>query len=131
MGQFGIRLLLTWVVRILIESSPILMTTKPDALYQFKIHIKGISPMIWRRFIVWDDTTIAELHYVVQLIMGWQDTHLNCFKIYGKDYGVYHSGGLTFCDHPMEVHLCDLSLRPNTKFSYEYDFTEERSAAHW
>lgn len=101
------------------------MAILPEALYQFKIHLKDISPMIWRRFQVRSDTTIAELHYLVQLIMGWQDTHLNCFKIYGKAYGVYHSGGLTFSDNPMNVHLQDLQLRINRKFAYEYDFTED------
>lgn len=100
------------------------MTAQPEALYQFKIHLIGISPMIWRRFTVQSNTTIAELHYIVQLIMGWQDIHLNCFKIYGKDYGVYHSGGLMFIDNPMSVYLQDLQLRINGKFTYEYDFTE-------
>lgn len=101
------------------------MATQSKALYQFKIHIRGISPMIWRRFLVSSDTSIAELHYIVQLIMGWQDIHLNCFKIYGKDYGVYHSGGLPFDDDPMSIRLQDLQLRINIKFTYEYDFSED------
>jgi hypothetical protein len=124
-GQFAIQLLLNRAICILIESKPNPMVNQQEALYQFKVHLKGISPMIWRRFIVSADTTIAELHYVVQLVMGWQDTHLNCFKIYGKEYGVYHSGGMAFCDNPMKVRLQDLCLRTNSKFSYEYDFTED------
>ncbi|MEM6846158.1 MAG: plasmid pRiA4b ORF-3 family protein [Bacteroidota bacterium] len=101
------------------------MATQPKVFYQFKIHLKGVSPMIWRRFQVRADMTIAELHYVVQLVMGWQDTHLNCFKIYGKDYGVFHSGGLPFDEDPMSIRLRDLRLRVNTKFTYEYDFSED------
>jgi hypothetical protein len=81
--------------------------------------------MIWRRFIVRADTTIAELHFINQLIMRWSDSHLNCFKIYGKDYGVAHIGGMMFSDHPMTVGLQDLRLRFNGKFTYEYDFTED------
>lgn len=80
--------------------------------------------MIWRRFIVRADTTIAELHFIVQLIMGWSDTHLNCFKIYGKEYGVTYIGGLMFSDHPMKVCLKDLRPYINWKFTYEYDFND-------
>ena len=79
--------------------------------------------MIWRRFQVSSDTTIAELHYIVQLIMGWQDTYLNCFKIYGKDYGVYHDSGLMFSDEQISVSLQDLRLRVNGKLAYDYNFT--------
>lgn len=100
------------------------MTAEPEVLYQFKIHLSGISPMIWRRFIVSSDTNIAELHYIIQLVMGWDDSHLNCFKIYGKDYGVYHSGGMMFDDNPMDVLLKDLRPTKNWKFTYEYNFTE-------
>ncbi|MBX2842478.1 MAG: plasmid pRiA4b ORF-3 family protein [Flammeovirgaceae bacterium] len=42
--------------------------------------------MIWRRIQVRGDTTIAELHYIIQLVMGWEDDHLNCFKINGREY---------------------------------------------
>lgn len=100
------------------------MATQSETLYQFKIHIRGISPMICRRSLTRSVTSIAELHYIVQLLMGWQDTYLNCFKIYGKDYGVYHDGGLMFSDDPMSVLLQDLRLRTNGKFTYQYNFTE-------
>ena len=56
--------------------------------------------------------------------MGWQDTHLNGFKNYGKDYGVHHSDGLTFSDDSMKIHLHDLHLSINSTFSYQYDFAE-------
>lgn len=43
--------------------------------YQLKIVLVGISPMIWRRIKVSSDITIAELHYVIQIVMGWQEEH--------------------------------------------------------
>ncbi len=101
------------------------MDTHSEALYQFKIYLKGISPMIWRRFLTRSVISIAELHYIVQLVMGWKDTHLNCFKIYGKAYGVYHDGGLMFDNDPTNMYLCNLGFRPNTRFSYEYDFAND------
>ncbi|MEO1006364.1 MAG: hypothetical protein AAFW67_11060 [Cyanobacteria bacterium J06638_38] len=30
----------------------------------------GISPMIWRRIKVSSDSTIADLHYIIQIAMG-------------------------------------------------------------
>lgn len=81
-------------------------------------------PMIWRRLLVSDTHTIADLRYILQIAMGWSDDHLNCFTIHGKEYGVYHSGGIGFSDDPETVRLADLQLREREKFRYEYDFTD-------
>lgn len=62
--------------------------------------------------------------YILQIAMGWSDDHLNCFTIHGKEYGVYHSGGIEFSDDPETVRLADLQLREREKFRYEYDFTD-------
>lgn len=96
---------------------------KRKSIYQLKIHLLKVSPMIWRRIQVRGDTTIAELHYIIQLVMGWSDEHLNCFTINGRKYGVYHDGGLQFTDNSMEVYVSDLQLKKNRKFSYTYNFT--------
>jgi len=37
-------------------------SSKPPEVYQFRIVLCGISPMIWRRVLVGSDITIAELH---------------------------------------------------------------------
>jgi hypothetical protein len=39
--------------------------------------------------------------------MGWSDSHLHRFRIYGKDFGVYHMGGPIFDDNPKEIRLAD------------------------
>ena len=44
-------------------------------IYQLHIFILGISPMIWRRVQVRSDSTIADLHYIIQIAMGWTDSH--------------------------------------------------------
>ena len=94
------------------------------ATYQLHVSLVGISPMIWRRLWVRGDSTIADLHYILQIAMGWSDDHLNRFTIHGKDYGVYHSGGICFSDDPAQVRLADLQLREREKFLYEYDFSD-------
>ncbi|WP_204378315.1 IS1096 element passenger TnpR family protein [Hymenobacter lapidarius] len=45
------------------------------AVYQLKIHLVGISPQIIRHVLVRVDTTLAELHRVFQVAMGWDNWH--------------------------------------------------------
>lgn len=80
--------------------------------------------MIWRRLQVSGDHTIADLHYILQIAMGWSDEHLNRFTIHGKQYGVSHVGGIFFSNDPNTVKLADLRLREREKFIYEYNFTD-------
>ena len=93
-----------------------------DLIYQLKIVLTGLSPMIWRRLLVRGSTSIAQLHYIIQIAMGWEDEHLNRFHIYGKDYGVYHDGGMSFSDNPHQVPLAAFQFRKNDRFQYEYNF---------
>ena len=94
----------------------------PVHVYQLKVWIQAISPMVWRRLLVRSDSTLADLHYTLQIAIGWSDTHLNRFHIHGKDYGVYHSGGISFADDPEQVSLSAFGFRPRERFLYEYDF---------
>ena len=60
--------------------TPVASTAGDDllaAVYQFKIHLLGISPHIYRRVLVRGDTTLAELHHVFQVTMGWENWHLH------------------------------------------------------
>jgi len=66
--------------------------SEPLVIYQLHIFILGISPMIWRRVKVRRDSTIADLHCIIQIAMGWTDTHLHRFIIHGKDYGIAQIG---------------------------------------
>ncbi len=56
-------------------------------VYQRKVALRAITPMIRRRLCVTSDTTIAQLHDVVQIAMGWEDLQLHQFRIHGKTYG--------------------------------------------
>lgn len=95
-------------------------------VYQFKVVLREVSPMVWRRLLLRSDQSIADLHYVIQIAMGWSDQHLNCFRIHGKDYGVAHIGGLSFSDHARHVSLASFRFRIRERFLYEYDYYD-----HW
>jgi hypothetical protein len=95
-------------------------------IYTLKIVLRGISPMIWRRLRVPGSTSLAQLHYVIQTIYGWDDDNLHQFHIYGKDYGINYDGGLGYSDNAHKVYLDDFAFDAGDKFSYEYNFFE-----HW
>lgn len=99
------------------------MTATPTtALFQLKAAIADISPLIWRRLQIPGDTTLAQLHYILQIAFDWSDEYLHCFKIHAKDYGIYRPGGLWFSGDAHEVLLFDLGLRVRERFVYEYNF---------
>lgn len=89
-------------------------------IYHLKVHIPGISPKVYRRFKVEGSTNILQLHHILQVIMGWEDLHLNRFHIWGVDYGVYHYGGKWFRDDPWRITLDSLELNKGDSFLYEY-----------
>ncbi len=78
--------------------------------------------MIWRRIKIRSDSTIADLHYIIQIAIGWTDSHLHRFIIHGKDYGIAQIGGMWFSDDPKVVKLSDFGWRMRERFLYEYDF---------
>jgi hypothetical protein len=98
------------------------ITPTAPLIYQLKVVLRDVAPLIWRRLLVVSTTTIADLHTIIQLAMGWEDLHLHQFLIYGKAYGVYRDGGITFADNPQQVRLADFRLRAGERFRYEYDF---------
>lgn len=94
------------------------------ATYQVKIGIRGAKPPIWRSLRLPADTTLAELHHVIQAAFGWQDCHLHhFFDDAGRRYtpADYES----WADAPADeasTRLRDLVRQPGDKLRYEYDF---------
>src|SRR5215216_3370329 len=104
-------------------------TPNPAPIYQLRIRLDRISPLIWRRLLVTDATTIAELHAIIQVAFGWSDSHLHQFVIHGKHYGIAYLGGISFADNPDQVHLADFRFRTGERFTYEYIPGATRSAS--
>lgn len=91
-------------------------------IYQFRIYLSRINPLIWRRILLRSDTTIADFHYILQIAFGWSDTYLHQFVIRGKCYGISWDGGISFSDNPHKVKLKDFHFHSREKFFYEYNF---------
>ncbi|MEP0924840.1 plasmid pRiA4b ORF-3 family protein [Leptolyngbya sp. ST-U4] len=58
-----------------------------QTVYQLKITLKDAKPPIWRRVQVLNTATLQQLHPIIQLAMGWTDSHLHQFTIPGVEYG--------------------------------------------
>ncbi len=83
---------------------------------RFRVWLKDVSPMVWRRFEVPSTLTLQELHGVLQVVMGWESIHLFMFVIQTARYGSWETGARSF-----SVQLAELKLRKGRRFLYEYD----------
>ncbi|MBL7496985.1 plasmid pRiA4b ORF-3 family protein [Frankia sp. CNm7] len=80
----------------------------PSSVYQLRVVLAGISPLIWRRLLVTDQTSVAE--------------HLHRFTIHGVGYGIARPGTAGFAHDARRVLLADFGFRVGERFVYEYDF---------
>lgn len=97
---------------------------KSENAIQFKVALKYIRPPIWRRVVLPDNFTLAQLHEVIQVTMGWYNCHLHSFNIGGIDYTdsqASEMGGMGMEDEE-DVFLSQVITRPKQKFVYQYDF---------
>jgi Plasmid pRiA4b ORF-3-like protein len=49
----------------------------PPHIYQFRVVVQGISPLIWRRLLIRSELSLASLHATLQIVFAWSDTHLH------------------------------------------------------
>lgn len=69
------------------------MTTRyqraqPQTIYQLRIELEHIQPLIWRRVLVPDTVKLSKLDRIVQAAMGWTNSHLHDWHIEGRRYGI-------------------------------------------
>ena len=48
---------------------------RPPSIYQLRSVLRHVTPMVWRRVLVHSDTTLATLHRIIQVTLGWEDAH--------------------------------------------------------
>jgi len=101
------------------------MSEAEAPIYQLKITLRDSKPPIWRRVLVPGDIALGELHYVIQIAMGWYNSHLHQF-IVGDLYYSNPSFGLDeYAGNVKSENRAILSRivsGEKFKFTYEYDF---------
>jgi hypothetical protein len=96
---------------------------------ELKIELELVEPAIWRRVAVPDCYSLADLHNVIQIAMGWHECHLHCFDIDGVRYTFPNQLPEMDMEDEDTVRLADLVKAGTKRFLYEYDFGDDWR--HW
>src|SRR6266849_2796518 len=91
--------------------------------YLLKVTLRGVRPPIWRRIRVAGELTLRELHHVLQIALGWTDSHLHEFEIGGRRYGMPDPLE-DISDPPLDEQDYELHklLQKGSRVEYLYDF---------
>jgi hypothetical protein len=97
-----------------------------EEIFQFRVALVGSEPLIWRKIQVYSDISFEDFHDIIQIVMGWTNSHLYEFRF--KKYTITMPGTET---SPMdkaihiyadEVSLVEMLKKVGQKFVYLYDF---------
>lgn len=93
-------------------------------VYQLKVTLKGSKPPIWRRIQVRGSTRLSTLHEILQIVMGWTDSHLHQFIVGDVYYGIPDPEWDWGAEikNEQRVQLGQIVSGVKDKFIYEYDF---------
>ncbi len=94
---------------------------KSSGIYRIKITLRHVAPPIWRRIEVAADTKLGKLHRILQVVMGWSDSHLHGFHAGRINYGVPEPGFPGDTKNERNVRFEQLAAH-GEKLIYEYDF---------
>ena len=125
-------------------------TAQPAQIYELKITLQDSKPPIWRRIAVAADMRLSDLHGVIQIVMGWTNSHLHQFIVrnhrskptreeiqeisrneqWDKLAECMHRDlylsdpqfDMEEAEDESKVKLCELAPAVKSKFIYEYDF---------
>lgn len=89
---------------------------KIPKVYEFTVTLEGTQPTIWRKFLAHEFILLGELHMLIQMTMGWKNSHLFSFEIDGKT--------ISDDDPEMDNELSTI-LGEQKIFTYTYDFGDD------
>lgn len=96
----------------------------PDVpMYQLTVTLLEVKPAVWRRLALRSDTRLGKLHRILQVVLGWTDSHLHEYVVGDIRYGVPDP---EYDDRAVRsertVPLYQVLLAPKATCIYEYDF---------
>ena len=107
-----------------------LKATKSPQAIVFRVELDDAEPCIWREFQVPFDLSLSDLHDVLQVVMGWSNSHCHEFVIRGDHYledfdNEDYDDGYEKPKDEYAAKLSQLSLRAKSHFRYIYDFGDD------
>jgi hypothetical protein len=106
------------------KSSP---TAQEGSIYRLKVELCDTRPAIWRRLLVSSETNLLQLHAVLQLAMGWSNSHLHSFRVGQKNYSLPHPEDLDELGFEDErgVTVAQAAPQVGDRLTYTYDFGDD------
>ncbi|MFH1233087.1 MAG: plasmid pRiA4b ORF-3 family protein [Patescibacteria group bacterium] len=108
------------------------MRKKFNQVYQFKISLNNIKPLIWRQIQVPETYSFWDLHVAIQDVMPWQDYHLHRFEIVDPrtkmkvEIGIPDEEWMDSEElHGWEQKIADYFSMENNSADYIYDFGDD------
>jgi hypothetical protein len=99
---------------------------KSDAaapIYQVKVGLRAATPPIWRRLEVPADTSLADLHDIIQVAFGWENSHLHVFETAYGSFGIADRELGHRAEGP--VTLEQVAPGAGDRLQYTYDFGDD------
>lgn len=97
-------------------------TPSTEKIYQIKVTLMRSKPPIWRRLLVSGNATLFNLHKIIQIAMGWTNSHLHQFIIDGEHYSIPSEEDWEPVIDEREHRIAEIAPVEQSKFIYEYDF---------
>ena len=89
---------------------------------QLKIILQGLKPAIWRRVLVEDSISFHRLHNIIQMVMGWDNSHLYEFDQGGLSIGMPHEDYGSEVQDAKKIKLNKVLNTKGQRLPYIYDF---------
>jgi len=91
--------------------------------YQLKISLRDTKPPIWRRFLIDSSVALPKFHQVIQIVMGWTDSHMHQFIAGNRCYGMPDPDfGFEEILDENKYRLNQLLKKEKESIHYQYDF---------
>lgn len=102
-------------------------TSSTIAIYRLHVSLNDIEPLIWRRIELSANTTLKQLHELLQIAMGWQNCHMHQFEVGEQRYGVVDPNDPWDADTRPEAKyaLADVLPEKGAWLTYWYDFGDD------
>ena len=132
-SKMGIKVVWEWVQNPIshagAETIPAKATGRPKSrsnlttgsIYQLKITLRNVQPPVWRRILV-SDISLEMLHDIIQVVMGWDNSHLYSFEVGELSFTDPRGTDQLEMESTANVKLSDIISGEKFKFGYTYDF---------
>lgn len=95
-------------------------------VYRLSVSLDECQPKIWRRLLVQGRASLHRLHEIIQVAMGWTNTHLYEFQVGEHRYTALETlDGDDGSEDARRITLARATTGPGDQFKYLYDFGDD------